>query len=256
VPATLRSLLFVPGDSPHKMAKAVATGADALILDLEDAVAEAAKPEARRLVRAFLAERRGAPQQLWVRINALSTAAALPDIAALVGPAAPDVLMLPKCDTAGELMLLARQLDVLEAAAGLPPGHIGLFPVITETAAAVFATQGYVGPGLCRLRAVTWGAEDLTTALGTASNRGADGRFAPAFTLVRANCLAAAAAQRVPAVETVFPDFRHPAGLADQARAAARDGFAAMMAIHPGQVDTINDAFGTRRPARQGNDMP
>ena len=228
-----RSLLFVPGDRPERMAKAAATGADALILDLEDSVAPERKSFARAAIAAFLAEPRR--QALFVRINPLDGPWAEADLLA-VGPAAPDGIMLPKAEGGASLARLARYM-----LSGFP-AETRILPIATETPAAMFQLGTYGGVTE-RLAGLTWGAEDLPAAIGAAASREADGRYTPPYEMARSLTLFAAHAAGVAAIDTVYPDFRDSAGLAAYARRAARDGFAGMMAIHPQQVDVINDAF-------------
>ena len=236
----MRSLLFVPGDRPERFAKAVASGADALILDLEDAVAPAAKGAARRAVAAYLAGQRPGPAVL-VRINPLDGDDVAHDLAALAGAAPPDAIMLPKAEGAASI----AHLDTLLAAHGLPP--IPVLPIASETPAAVFAL-GTFRQAADRLIGLTWGAEDLPAAIGAATSREADGRYTPPYELARSLTLFAAHAAGAAAIDTVFPDFRNLDGLAAYAGRAERDGFTGMMAIHPGQVAIINAAF-TPSPA-------
>jgi len=239
--SALRSFLFVPADSEKKIARGLESGADALILDLEDAVAEAAKPAARALAAALL-KGRAQPRapELWVRINPLTGPHALGDLAAVVA-AAPDGIVIPKPDSAADLVRLDHYLSALEAAAGLARGGIRVMPVATETPASVFGLGTYAGAP--RLAAMTWGAEDLPAAIGAAGGRWDDGSFTDLCRLVRSLCLAAAAAAEVPAIETVYPAFRDEAGLAAYAARGRREGFTGMMAIHPAQVPLINAAF-------------
>ena len=228
----LRSLLFVPGDRPERMVKALGLGADALILDLEDSVAPAGKAAAREHVAAFLAEPRTTP--LFVRINPLDTDLSVADLGALHG-LAPDAIVLPKAEGAASVRLLADRL----AAAGIVSP---ILPIATETPAAIFQLGSYAGAGV-RLAGLTWGAEDLPAAIGAATSREDDGRYTPPYEMVRSLALFGAHAAGVPAIETVYPAFRDDVGLAAYARRAARDGFTGMMAIHPAQVATINAAF-------------
>ncbi|MBS0478982.1 MAG: CoA ester lyase [Proteobacteria bacterium] len=237
-PLTARSLLFAPGDSPRKLEKAGLSAADLVIVDLEDAVAESAKPDARKAVAEHLktTHRR---QPHWVRINPLDTPHALPDLAAVV-PAKPDGIVLPKA-TRADAERLNHYLDALEAAAGLEVGAIPVFVLATETAAGVFDVGNYAG---CpRLAALSWGAEDSATALGATSNRDDDGEYDFPYQLFRALCLTGAAAAGVSAIETIHGDFRDAAGLEKMARKARRVGFRGMLAIHPDQVPVINAAF-------------
>ncbi|RIA43902.1 citrate lyase subunit beta/citryl-CoA lyase [Hephaestia caeni] len=225
----LRSLLFVPGDRPDRMEKALGLGADALILDLEDAVAPDAKPAAREAVAAFLGTPRAMP--LFVRINPLDSDFIADDLAAML-PAAPDGIVLPKAEGASSLKALDSWL----------PENMLILPIATETPAAIFSAGTYGGI-TDRLAGLTWGAEDLPAAIGAATAREADGRFTPPYELARALTLFGAHAAGVPAIETVYPDFRDLDGLAAYAARGRRDGFTGMMAIHPTQVPVINAAF-------------
>ena len=225
----LRSLLFVPGDRPERIVKAAGLGADALILDLEDSVAPAAKPAAREAVAAFLARPRSVT--LFVRINPLDSGLAEDDLTAVLA-ARPDGIVMPKAEGAESL----RRLDALLG------GDVAILPIATETAAAVFRLGEYGGvtPRLCGL---TWGAEDLPAAIGAATSREADGSYTAPYQLARSLTLFAAHAAGVPAIETVYPDFRDLEGLAGYAARGRRDGFTGMMAIHPAQLPVINAAF-------------
>ena len=229
----LRSLLFVPGDRPERMEKALGLGADALILDLEDSVAAAKKDEARRAIADFLARPRATA--LFVRINPLDSGMAEEDIAAVAG-GAPDGIMLPKAEGGASVVTL----DALLAKAGADRALI--LPIASETPAAVFGLGSFAGAG-ARLCGLTWGAEDLPAAIGAASAREDDGSYTPPYQVVRALTLFGAHAAGVPAIETVFPAFRDLDGLAAYAARGARDGFTGMMAIHPTQVAVINAAF-------------
>lgn len=232
---TLRSLLFVPGDRPERMVKALGLGADALILDLEDAVAPAAKPAARAAVAAFL---RAHPQprtcQLFVRVNPLDGGLLADDLAALAGTV-PDGVVLPKAAGAESI----RALAALLAAQGLAAP---ILPVASETAAAVFQLGSY-GAVAGLLAGLTWGAEDLPAAIGASTAREADGTYTPVYETVRSLALLGAHAAGVPAIETVYPALRDLAGLAAYAARGRRDGFTGMMAIHPDQIAVINAAF-------------
>ncbi len=237
-----RSLLFAPGDSPAKMKKAYETGADAVILDLEDSVEESNKPKARGLVAAFLGEHaRDRKASLWVRINPLSTGLALGDLAAVV-PGAPDGIVLPKPDSAAAVIELSLHLAELEAAAKIGRGTIKILPIATETPKSVFSLGTYADASE-RLVGLTWGAEDLSAALGARTARDEAGELTFPYQLARALCLAGAAAADVAAIETVYPDFRDLAGLENYVKRGRRDGFVGMMAIHPSQVAIINGAF-------------
>jgi citrate lyase subunit beta/citryl-CoA lyase len=236
-----RSWLFVPGDSERKQARAQTSDADALILDLEDSVAAANLPAARRTVAALLRSTQRTGRELWVRTNALSSPHALADLAAVV-PAAPCGILLPKAESASDIVTLGHYLAALETLAGMPVGSVRVAAIATETPSALFALGGYGAAGE-RLAALTWGAEDLAAALGAAGNRAADGSYRFTFQLARSLCLAGAVAAGVAPIDTVFTDYRNPAGLEAEARAARRDGFTGKLAIHPDQVAVINRAF-------------
>ncbi|HXH15351.1 MAG TPA: CoA ester lyase [Sphingomonas sp.] len=225
----LRSLLFVPGDRPERMVKALGSGADALILDLEDSVAPAGKAAARAHVAAFLAKPRTVP--LFVRINPLDSGLADDDLAAVLATE-PDGIMLPKAEGAASLAALDAKLS----------GPILILPIATETPTAIFALGSYRGV-TDRLAGLTWGAEDLPAAIGAATSREADGSYTAPYQLARSLTLFGAHAAGVPAIETVYPDFRDLDGLAAYAARGRRDGFTGMMAIHPSQVPVINAAF-------------
>ncbi len=238
----MRSWLFIPGDSERKLAKLDTLEADAVILDLEDAVLPASKTVARQRVRDTLDARpgpRGRP--LWVRINPLEGPLALEDLAAVVG-GRPDGVMLPKFSTVAELQRLDAALAALEVRENLAPGSVPLVAVATETARSLFelGALGRVGP---RLQGITWGAEDLAVDLGAAANRDEEGRWLPTYQLARSLVLAGAAAAGVQAIDTVYTNFRDPAGLRESCRHARRDGFTGKLAIHPDQVAIINEAF-------------
>jgi len=237
----MRSLLFVPADSERKLARAPHSGADALILDLEDSVVPANRPVARCQARDFLASIGGERFRRYVRINPLSSSAALDDLAAVV-PGKPDGILLPKC-VPEDLRTLDHYLAALEAASSITQGTIRVIAIATETPAAMFALGGYAGVS-ARLEAITWGAEDLAACLG-GSNRRADGTYDDVFRLARSLCLLGATAAGVMAIDTIYTDFNDAAGLAAESVAARRSGFAAKMAIHPAQVPVINHAFST-----------
>lgn len=243
--APLRSLLFVPGDSERKQAKALLAGADALILDLEDSVAEAALPAARERVRDFLlAHGPGArSQQLWVRPNGLASGKLLEDLQAVIA-ARPDGVVLPKVSSVREVQEVGRHLSALEARAGLPDGGTRIIVIATETPQAVLGLGEYRPESAgARLSGLTWGMEDLSAALGALAKTEADGSLTPVFELARSLCLIAAAAAGVQAIDGVHADFRDRAGLERDVARARRDGFRAKLAIHPDQVPVINAAF-------------
>jgi citrate lyase subunit beta/citryl-CoA lyase len=239
----MRSLLFVPADSPAKLAKGLGCGADALILDLEDSIAPARKEAARAGAAAFL-EQTASLQvrpRLIVRVNGLATGLTDADLHAVV-PARPDAIMLPKAEGGASVVHADAKLCAREALSGLAEGTIGIVPIATETARSLFVAGTYQDAGP-RLAALTWGAEDLATELGAETNRDVHGRFLEPYRLARTLCIAGAAAADVPAIDTVYVDFRNDAGLRRECEEARRDGFTGKMAIHPGQVATINKVF-------------
>lgn len=240
----LRSLLFIPGDSEKKLAKGDGAGADALILDIEDSVAPANKPIARERIAAYLAERPRDKRasRLWVRINPLDSGLALADLATIVA-ADPDGVMLPKPDGPADLLRLSHYLDALEQQAGIAAGSIGVLPVASETAASAFRLGDYGAAGLARLTGITWGAEDLSAALGASTNRDETGEWAFTYRLVRSLTLLAAHAAGAQAIDTLYVDFRDEEGLRASCRAARAEGFTGRLAIHPAQVAAINECF-------------
>jgi citrate lyase subunit beta/citryl-CoA lyase len=239
----MRSLLFVPGDSPRKQAKGLESGADALIVDLEDSVAAERKEAARAATLAFLNDVGAKAQRprLLVRVNGLDTGLTDADLDAVVA-GRPDAILLPKAEGGPSVVHLDAKLTAREAICGLPDGAIRIMAIATETAAALFAAGTYAGAS-ARLSALTWGAEDLSADLGAETNRDEEGRFTGPFRLARSLCVAAAAAAKVQALDTVFVDFRDTDGLRREAEEARRDGFTGKLAIHPGQVAVINAVF-------------
>ena len=234
-----RSLLFVPGDSERKLAKAADVGADGLILDLEDSVAAARRPHARALVAEYL--KAGAAKKNWVRINPLHGEDAFEDLRAVVG-SGPTGIVLPKPHSARDVIALAELLDELERGHGMPHGQTEILPIVTEQPVALFKMDSYVD-ATPRLAGLSWGAEDLSAAIGASTNKDESGNWLAPYELARCLTLFAAAAARVPAIDTVYTDFRDNDGLARYAGAARRDGFGGMLAIHPAQVPVINEAF-------------
>ena len=235
-----RSWLFAPGDSERKIEKATAGTADIVLLDLEDAVAEGEKPKARSMVSAFLTANAKQRQRLWVRINPIQGPHGLADLVAIVA-SRPGGIMLPKSRGRGDIELLDHYLTALEMAAGAECGATQVIVLVTETADAMFTTGSYTGAA--RLAAMTWGAEDLADALGASANRNEDGSYGFTYQLARSLCLVGAAAAGVPAIETIHGDFRDEAGLRKRAAEVRRAGYRGMLAIHPAQVDVINEAF-------------
>jgi citrate lyase subunit beta/citryl-CoA lyase len=240
--SALRSMLFVPADSERKLAKAKDSRTDVLILDLEDAVAPAHKPAARIAAAEYIRDQASSlSARLFVRINPLDSGLALGDLAAIVVPGLAGI-MLPKTSSAADIAHLALYLDALEARAGLVAGAIAIVPVITETAQAMLTMHTFV-PGIARLSGVTWGAEDLSTAIGAVSNREADGALSPLYVLANSLCLCAAASAGVAAIDTLYADFKDAQGLALACRESRRRGFTGRIAIHPDQVDIINETY-------------
>jgi citrate lyase subunit beta / citryl-CoA lyase len=241
----LRSLLFVPGDSERKQVKALTSGADALILDLEDSVAASQLAAARARVRRFLSApaQPGGPQR-WVRVNGPGSSQMADDLAAVIA-GRPDGIVLPKVSSVGEVAQAGATLGELEVQVGVKVGSTPFIVIATETPQALLKLGEYAsgGPGTERLAALTWGMEDLSAALGALSKTAEDGSLTPVFQLARSLCLVAAAAAGVQAVDGVHADFRDTAGLTRDAARARRDGFTAKLAIHPDQVPVINAAF-------------
>ena len=226
----LRSLLFVPGDRPDRMVKAASSGADALILDVEDSVAAGKKAEARKAVAAFLAGPRALP--VFVRINGPE---ADKDLSAIL-PGRPDGIVLPKAEGGQSLKELDRHLTALGDTEAV------ILPIVSETPSAIFGLGSYGGI-TSRLCALSWGVEDLSAAVGAATAREPDGRYTPLFETVRALALFAARAAGVAAIETIFPALNDEEGLKAYAERGRRDGFSGMLAIHPAQIPIINKAF-------------
>lgn len=239
----MRSLLFVPGDSERKLTKGLASGADALILDLEDSVAPANRSAARSLTAAFIAEARKAERRplLYVRINPLDSDDWEADIAAVM-PALPDGVVMPKPNSGDDVSRLSIALASAETEIGGTPNGTRILPIVTETPLSVLQLHSYVGAST-RMIGMSWGAEDLGAVVGSLSNRDARGHFTSPYRLVRDLCLVTAAAAAVEPIDTVYVNFRDTAGLEAETRDARRDGFTGKMAIHPDQVAPINAIF-------------
>ncbi|MGX7698487.1 HpcH/HpaI aldolase/citrate lyase family protein [Gordonia polyisoprenivorans] len=240
----IRSFLFVPGDSEKKLGKVAGSTADAVILDLEDSVSEGRKALARDMVSEFIVGQLHdeAGPQLWVRINPLDGEHALADLATIV-PAAPSGIMIPKIAGPEDVGRVDHYLEALETSHGLETGSIRLLPVATETPIAPFRLGDFAAAAISRLYGLTWGAEDLSAALGASTNLGLDGNWATTYQIVRSLTLMGAHAAAIEAVETLYVDIRDDAGLAESSRRARAEGFSGRIAIHPAQVDTINAAF-------------
>jgi len=243
----LRSWLFVPGDSEKKLSKAADTGADAIILDLEDSVTPANKARARELALGWLQATRSATsdaasQGRWVRINALDTDMWRDDLTAVM-PGAPDGIMLPKSAGPESVQQLAAEIYELEGRNGIANGSTKILPLVSETAAAAITIPAYATLPMPRLAGLTWGAEDLSAAIGATRKRDANGEWTDAFRFARMQTLLTAHACEVFAIDTLHADFSDTDGLKRAAEAARADGFSGMLAIHPAQVPVINAAF-------------
>lgn len=239
----MRSWLFVPGDSEAKLGKAAGFGSDVVIADLEDAVAAPAKPQARLLVRAWLENRdaaAGPPR--WVRINPLDTQLWGEDLAAVM-PGRPEGIMVPKTAGPEQLQALAHELSALEQRHGIKPGSTRILPLVSETPAAALGIAAYAAGGIPSLIGLTWGAEDLSAAIGAARKRDEHGRWTDTFRFVRSQVLLASHAAGIMPVDTLHAEFRDLEGLERVARESYADGFTGMLAIHPSQVPVINAAF-------------
>jgi citrate lyase subunit beta/citryl-CoA lyase len=239
----MRSLLFVPADSAKKLDKAMTSGADAVIIDLEDSIAPSGKAAARRSAADFLkdAVKSAKRPRVLVRINGLQTGLTDDDLDAVV-PAAPDAIMLPKAEGGPSVIHTDAKLAVREATSGLAEGSVKIVALATETATALFLCGSFRGASE-RLTGLTWGAEDLSAELGAEANRDAAGNWLDPYRLARSLCIAAAASAEVQAIDTVYIDFRNSDGLRRETEEARRDGFTGKLAIHPAQVPVINEVF-------------
>ncbi len=245
----LRSLLFVPGDSERKLARGLGSGADALIVDLEDSVDPRRLPAARAQVLEFLqAQVERATSELWVRVNALSSGRLYEDVTAVL-PGRPAGLVLPKVDSYADIERIALTLEAIEGGHGLAIGSTRLIVIGTETPAGLLALGQYPHAAAThhasarRLAGLTWGMEDLSAALGVRAQRGPDGSLRPVFEQARTTCLLAAGALGIQALDGVFGEFRDAEGLRREAEQARADGFTGKLAIHPDQVALIHAAF-------------
>ena len=238
---TPRSWLFVPADSEKKLEKTRNVAADAFILDLEDAVSPGNKAAARQRAADFLRQHGALRARLWVRVNPVDGPDFEDDLAAII-PAAPAGIVLPKARSPRDVDTLARRLNALEEEHGIQPGSVRILPIVTETPEALFSLGDYAGCSP-RLAGLTWGAEDLGSAIGATATRDIDGVWTPPFRLVRNLCLFAAHAAGVPAIDTVFVNFTDFAELDDECDEARRDGFSGKLAIHPAQIEIVNRAF-------------
>jgi citrate lyase subunit beta/citryl-CoA lyase len=239
----MRSLLFVPANGGSKLDKAFASGADAVIIDLEDSIAPEQKDVARKNAAAFLtgAVAQTTRPRLLVRVNSLATGLTDADLDAVV-PARPDAIMLPKAEGGAALIQADTKLTAREAISGIADGHIKILAQAIESAAGIFQI-GTFRAASPRLIGMTWGPEDLSAELGAESNRDSDGRLTQPYRLARSLCLFGAAAAAVPAIETIHTDFRNLDALRRDTEEARRDGFTGRLAIHPAQVPVINEVF-------------
>ena len=239
----MRSFLFVPADSDRKLEKGFSSGADALLIDLEDSVALSQKPLARERAAAFLRTHIATKERprLIVRVNSLTSGLIDDDLEAVIG-ARPDTILLPKAEGAASVVHVDAKLTTREAIVGLDEGHIKIIAIATETAASLFLAGTYRGASP-RLIGLTWGAEDLSVELGAEANRDPTGNFLDPYRLARSLCLAGASSAQVQPIDTVYVDFRDEAGLKRESEEARRDGFTGKMAIHPAQVPILNEVF-------------
>ena len=242
---TVRSFLFVPGDSQRKLDKSLSSGADCLLIDLEDSVSQAQKPAAREMTRAFVEAARGKTSEetpgLVVRVNPLASGLTDDDLAAVIA-AQPDGILLPKSESGADVQQLSTMIAVHEAEAGIAEGKTEIHALVTESARGALNAGTYADVSK-RLKSLSWGGEDLSADLGVETNRDAEGRYTDLFRYARTVTLLGAAAADVDAVDTVFVDFRNSEGLEAETREAVRDGFSGKMAIHPSQVEIINRLF-------------
>jgi citrate lyase subunit beta / citryl-CoA lyase len=239
----MRSLLFVPADGGAKLDKAMASGADAVIIDLEDSIAPERKQPAREAALSFLKKTAAQNERprLLVRINGLDTGMTDADLEAIV-PGKPDAVVFPKAEGGKSVIHLDAKLTAREAMAGLPEGSIKILTQAVESAAGLFLA-GTFRDASRRLIGMTWGPEDLSVELGSQTNRETNGELTEPYRLARNMCLYGAATAKVPAIETVYVDFRNAEGLQRDTEAARRDGFTGRLAIHPAQVPIINAVF-------------
>ncbi|MGX9787753.1 HpcH/HpaI aldolase/citrate lyase family protein [Mycobacterium sp. MMS18-G62] len=236
----MRSWLFVPGDSEKKMAKAAASAADIVVIDLEDSVAPASRAAARSLVHDFIHANPDERHRLWVRVNPLDGPDTLVDLAAVM-PANPGGIMLPKVYGRQDIEVMNHYLSALEVTNGVTEGSTPVIVLVTETAEGMFHCGDYKGAP--RVVALTWGAEDLADSIGATSNRNPDGSYSFTYELARSMCLLGAATAGVAPIETTSADFKDLDALRDRAEKVRRDGYRGMLAVHPAQIDVINAAF-------------
>ncbi len=239
----MRSLLFVPADAGPKLDKAMASGADAVIIDLEDSISPERKEHARAACLEYLKSAQPKTQRprLLVRINGLETGHTDADLAAIV-PGKPDAILLPKAEGGASLVHLDAKLTAQEAIAGVSEGSIKVLAQNVESSLGLFLAGTFRGVSP-RLIGMTWGPEDLSAELGAEANRDAQGILTEPYRLARSICLFSAAAAKVPAIETIYADFRNTDGLRRETMDSRRDGFTGRLAIHPAQVPVINEVY-------------
>ncbi|MCP3992416.1 MAG: CoA ester lyase [Actinomycetia bacterium] len=231
---------FVPGANEKMLNKALTTRADALVLDLEDAVTPDRKDEARTIVSGWLRDVDFGRQERMVRVNALDTPWLRADLeATMVNP--PDSYLIPKIHNGDEVRLIDRMISGLEEQHGHEPGGVRLIALGTETPQGFQNIAGI--PCVNRVDALTWGAEDLSAAIGALRNRGPDGRYLPLFEHARTACLLSATAAGVQPLDTVFPDVTDVEGLRQDCLDGAWIGYTGKISIHPNQIDVINEIF-------------
>jgi citrate lyase subunit beta/citryl-CoA lyase len=238
-PSKMRSWLFAPGDSERKMTKASDSAADIVLLDLEDSVSPENKPAARTAVADFLKTRED-KHRIWVRVNPLRSGEIEADLDAIMG-AAPGGLFLPKAEGKADVEALDAMLTIREAEYGIQNRSTHVAALVTETPKAMFHCGDYEGAP--RLIAMSWGAEDLSSALGSRVQHQADGSYMPMYEMARNLCLLGAVAAGCAPIETVMPEFRDIDKLRERALMVRGQGYRGMLAIHPAQVDVINEAF-------------
>ncbi|WER50263.1 CoA ester lyase [Cupriavidus sp. WKF15] len=241
LPQRLRSLLFVPADSDRKLASSLKSAADGLVFDLEDAIPEPGKGDARRKLVAFLAQHRASMHSaLLVRVNGLASGHILDDLAAVI-PHRPNAIVLPKCRSVDDVHRLCDYLAAFECALLDDGWEVSIIAMATESSESVFGLPSYRN-GPMRLRALMWGVDDLAADLGAFSSHTGKALTAP-FSVARTMCLLAAAQAGIDAIDAVSTSLTDPAEIGEEAAQAKRDGFSAKAAAHPAHIDAINQAF-------------
>lgn len=237
----MRSILFVPADSEKKLAKAAGCGADALVLDLEDAVLPDRKPQAREMMQQYLGSLSDR-SRMWVRVNDMTSGEILRDLARTV-PARPAGILLPKIKGPDDVAIVGHYLDALEAEHGLPQGQIRVMGIVTETPSAMLRMGELAQQAHPRVSHVAWGGEDLSAAMGAGDPRTPEGAWRPMYEYARNQCLLLGHALGVEVMDTVYVNFKDPEGLKKSCLQSRYDGFTGRIAIHPDQVSAINEAF-------------